>query len=376
MPHQITTRQLQIPVLETFNNGQSPLIMSRKTQMRNLNQNRVCSNHPTTTPIFWMLHHFYLQNQAKLVLQFSINHQCQASKLIAQFNQERIWMEIRHQTWSLATVASTSKHSRSLEWQEPTILMEQEELPIQISNLISRCLLRKWACKGNIYSALPVKYKHSDHLTAWKVALDQNKLEAISRASCNSAINRHHRMMMKTKRKASSIRMSWRVPNQLNSFVRIWAISKWSWHTTIKLHNSSILVKGCHQLRCSHHRTCPTQPEAKVPRSHMHTKTNHRYSSLTKLQDTHRIPIISTLYTHTKTPTRMAKAAQATVTATNRPPNQLEKHQEQPPPSLQQEATPLHTLALCLVITHTSHPMHLIRKHSLCRASTEAANSC
>ena len=108
----------------------------------------------------------------------------------------------------------------------------------------------------------------------------------------------------------------------------------------------------------------------------MHTRTNHRYSSLTKPQDTRRIPSISTLYTHTKTPTRTAKVAQATATATNRRPNQLEKHQEQPPPSLQQEAIPLHTLAPCLVITHTSHLMHLIHKHSLCRASTEAANSC
>ena len=220
MPHQITIRQRQISVLEMINNGQSALTMTRNTHTRNLTKNQQYNN-VIIAAILWMLHSFYQRNQAKLVLRFSINQQCQPSKLRIQFNQESMWMEIRHQTWRLAMVVSISTHSQLQESLELTIPMELVVQLIQISNRISRCLLHKWAWKDKTYSALPVKSKHSDHLRAWKAAMDQSKLEASSLASFNLVLNHHHRSMMKIKRKANRIKIPWRILNQWNSFAQI-----------------------------------------------------------------------------------------------------------------------------------------------------------
>ena len=155
MPHQITTKQLQIPALETSNNGQSPAITARKAQMRNLNRNRASNKHLITTPIFWI--RFYLQSQAKLVLRSSINQQCQPSALRTQFNPRGMLMERKRQAWRLATVASTSMHSPLLESQEQTIPTQKVELPVPIWNPTSRCLSHKWACKDLFFSAPPVR---------------------------------------------------------------------------------------------------------------------------------------------------------------------------------------------------------------------------
>ena len=129
----------------------------------------------------------------------------------------------------------------------------------------------------------------------------------------------------------------------------------------IKLHNSNIPIKECHQVRCSHHRTYPTQLKAKILRFRMHTRSKQRPSSLSKLEGSHHIHSISTLYwirqqSKDKAQIRTAKVAEDTAIVSTR----AMEPQEKLLPNLLTEAIHSSTAPwlATILISHLLHSIH------------------